>query len=325
MSDAFCERLIQFYNRQPNSQPFLSVVWDTITVQYHKDFIAALVGHDLATVKNCLRSLNDGSIMFGFDLGKSIPISLTDPQIEHYFLSALTALNILPVFNPEQPNAMMVDPEEYLKVLESKVGFQLSTDTPPGKTLCLRLDGRNIPWWAIYALCDYATIKLLNIWPVDKVIEIGAGAAAMQYIFWKSNVFEYHAIDIPVVAVIQAYMISCLIGEERIWLSGETMTTTDRVFIHGLDFKGCCTEDCDLLYNRNSMPEIPEFIVNKYLDAIIPRLKSGGVFLSVNHESSEHGQTSVDSIMSKRTGMVKERRCRGWNREGYVEEVWRKP
>ena len=76
----------------------------------------------------------------------------------------------------------------------------------------------------------------------------------------------------------------------------------------------------DLIFNCDSLPEMPIHVQDRYIDLILDRLEPLGVFLSINHESDRDGQRRVrDAVKAK---LKLQSRHPFAMMPGYVEEIY---
>jgi hypothetical protein len=80
----------------------------------------------------------------------------------------------------------------------------------------------------------------------------------------------------------------------------------------------------DVLINQNSMPEIPEHVVENYLGWA--KNKVAGIFYSYNQEAfspvEDVPQVLVPEAVARTGGFKRLTRNYSWMRRGYVEEVY---
>ncbi|MFA5100591.1 MAG: putative sugar O-methyltransferase [Candidatus Omnitrophota bacterium] len=162
-----------------------------------------------------------------------------------------------------------------------------------------------------------------------RIVEIGAGFGGLAY--WiislkRLNVGNYTIVDLPLINIIQGYFLAKAFGPERVSLFGERsgqdiLVTVLPNVAYETEIKG----NFDILVNENSMPEMSDEIVSKYIRFARDRLT--GVFFSYNHEaySVVYGkpQVFVPGIVESVGGFQRLSRNASWLRSGYVEEVYR--
>ena len=162
------------------------------------------------------------------------------------------------------------------------------------------------------------------------VVELGAGFGGLGYWLMKirPTIESYTIIDLPIINVLQGYFLSKVFGASNVSLFGE-------VDIAGAPAKGIRVlpthaldilpdESVDMLVNQNSMPEIPEHVVDKYLG--LAKHKVAGIFFSYNQEAYSPAdnipQVLVPEAVARVGGFKRLNRNYSWLRRGYVEETY---
>jgi len=160
-----------------------------------------------------------------------------------------------------------------------------------------------------------------------KFLEIGAGYGGTARFFlsiFRHGVGEYTVIDLPVVNVLQGYYLAKSIGYTKVRLNGEKETDSKSNFIHVLPTNKIYEKnDIDVLFNQNSMPEIPFDVVVSYLKWARDNVE---LFYSYNYEAltakREYAVVTVPEVISHVGGFNLENRAPSWVRPGYVEEIY---
>jgi hypothetical protein len=163
-----------------------------------------------------------------------------------------------------------------------------------------------------------------------RIVEIGAGFGGTAH--WllkiKPAVESYTIIDLPIVNVLQGYFLAKTFGPSKVSLFGEG-STADRPAkgimvwpVQSLD--SIADRGVDVLMNQNSLPEIPEHVVESYL--CWARKKVAGIFYSYNQEAfspvENVPQVLVPKAVQRTGGFKRLTRNYSWIRRGYVEEVY---
>ncbi|MEJ7615974.1 MAG: putative sugar O-methyltransferase [Pyrinomonadaceae bacterium] len=160
-----------------------------------------------------------------------------------------------------------------------------------------------------------------------KVVEIGAGYGGTAYWLLQLNrkISSYTIIDLPLVNVLQGYYLSKSLGEDQVSLYGEDRKKIAVLPTHAIGVS--YDAPFDLLLNENSMPEMPENAIAKYLAWAASNCR--GLFYSYNQEaySCFDGvpQILVPEVVQLIGGYQLLTRSPSWLRRGYVEEVYRCP
>jgi putative sugar O-methyltransferase len=159
------------------------------------------------------------------------------------------------------------------------------------------------------------------------IVEIGGGFGGTC--FWLRKVLgdrmgHYVIVDLPEVGLVQASFLGSLYPEE-LMMSGETKIDRPKTIELVPHF---LLEEISLkpnvLVNQDSMPEMPESEVMRYLDWTTRNVED--LFLSFNQETySPHCdalQISVPEIAKRFPQLHRLSRNTSWDRRGYVEEVY---
>lgn len=163
------------------------------------------------------------------------------------------------------------------------------------------------------------------------LVEIGAGFGGLAY--WvmklgKIKVGNYIILDLPIINVLQGYFLAQAFGASAVRLYGEASVNNAPhiTILPNFTIEKNIVSDIDVLINENSMPEMSEAIVQKYI--IFAKEYLSGLFFSYNHEaySAVYGklQVSVPEAVDKVGGFTRFSRNASWVRNGYVEEVYKK-
>lgn len=162
--------------------------------------------------------------------------------------------------------------------------------------------------------------------PLD-IVEIGGGFGGTCYWLRKilgDRVRRYAIIDLPEVSFVQGFFLGS-VCPSRLVLPGEStderysqirLINYDR--LNEVDFKP------NILINQDSMPEMPESEVMRYLEWASYNLN--GLFISFNQETySMNGknlQVCVPAVVKRFPRFRRISREPSWDRRGYVEEVY---
>lgn len=332
LPDDFYRRLSDFYISQYGSEE-TSHIWTDIFNMFHKKIHDALMSGDPKKISAQLNYLYEGMTVFGVDLATDMMKNLDVYQ--KIWFGALTAtannLAVMPTFNPEQPvetGLVGCDLESLITGIEEELGIKLSRQGG-GNMFGVEINGRFMPHHLIEAAGIAGSVqrylKQHDIFFPHNILEIGAGVGNLCLVLSEMmQNKKYHTIDLPIMSVIQAYLLAMHFPEEVIWFSGEPYDVGRRIFIHGVRPDVIFNEliFC-LVINQDSMPEMPLSVATRYAEMIERQLIPGGLFLSINHESSRGGQINVHELF-KKTQLSLAHRTPFWGRTGYVEELWQK-
>lgn len=174
------------------------------------------------------------------------------------------------------------------------------------------------------------------------IVEIGAGFGGTAHWLLKirRDVASYTIIDLPLINVLQGYFLAKAFGAANVSLYGEDgvrgveanagaveADATPGKLInvrpdHSLETVGGA--GVDVLVNENSMPEMPQHVVENYLAWAKRRVR--GIFYSYNHEAyspfDNVPQVLVPEVLERVGGFKRLSRNYSWVRRGYVEEIY---
>jgi hypothetical protein len=170
------------------------------------------------------------------------------------------------------------------------------------------------------------------------IVEIGAGFGGTAHWLLKirPQIGSYTIVDLPLINVLQGYFLASAFGAQNVSLYGEDGGSVDATTAagavppklinvrpnHALDALG--TAGVDVLVNENSMPEMPQHVVESYLAWAKQRVR--GIFYSYNHEAyspfENVPQVLVPEVLRRVGGFKRLSRNYSWVRRGYVEEIY---
>jgi putative sugar O-methyltransferase len=159
------------------------------------------------------------------------------------------------------------------------------------------------------------------------IVEIGGGYGGTCYWLRKlmgDRVSRYAIVDLPEASVVQSYFLGSAVPESLV-LDGESMSGVNSPIelipyfdLDKIDFQP------NVLVNQDSMPEMPESEVERYLGWGSKNLK--GVFISFNQEAYSPWagvpQVHVPTVASRWPEYRRVSRETSWDRRGYVEECY---
>ena len=160
-----------------------------------------------------------------------------------------------------------------------------------------------------------------------KIVEIGGGFGGTCYWLRKllgQRITHYAIVDLPEVGLVQASFLGSQHPED-LALEGENAAGKESIIqliphfaIEDIDFQP------NVLINQDSMPEMPQSEVERYLDWATRNLD--GLFLSFNQETYNPfdgvHQNYLPEIVSRFPKFARISRDASWDRRGYVEEVY---
>ena len=172
--------------------------------------------------------------------------------------------------------------------------------------------------------------ELINRQPdlpsVIDIVEIGGGYGGLAY--WLRRLMgdrlgRYVIVDLPEVSIVQAFFLAS-VDQESLALYGEPCLgrAVNQLMPHWkleeIDFRPA------VLINQDSMPEMPESEVRRYLDWGARNVD--GLFISFNQEAYEPWagvpQVHVPTVVAQFPRYKRLARETSWDRRGYVEELY---
>lgn len=159
------------------------------------------------------------------------------------------------------------------------------------------------------------------------IVEIGGGFGGTC--FWLRKVLgdrvnRYAIVDLPEVGLVQAYFLGSMHPRELVLRDEQPAADASAIklvpyfSLEQIDFTP------DVLINQDSMPEMPQSEVERYLHWASEHLN--GLFLSFNQEAySPFGnvhQVCVPEVVKLFPRFKRLSRDSSWDRRGYVEEVY---
>jgi len=246
-------------------------------------------------------------------------------------ISLAEALGIVAVQDAEQgrgTSALDAGLPELVAKVEAHLGY--SIDFPAvGAAHGVLIDGRLLTIDSgeqIYSAVRVEQAVSLHL-PVMaakalQVVEIGGGYGSMAQWFLRGPIepARYTIVDLPIVGVLQGYFLSKVLGDE-VSLYGEDPA---RVVLVPNTALADVQTPCDVLVNKDSMPEMPQEAVLEYL--AWGRASCRGIFFSCNQESTREvlgdEQGMVPRLVQRTGGFRRLRRDLSWVRAGYVEEIY---
>lgn len=152
-----------------------------------------------------------------------------------------------------------------------------------------------------------------------KIIEVGAGMGRNAYYCQLAGIRNYTLVDLPHVLIAQALFLGLSLGEDSIWLYGESNSSDNENKIKLISpevfFDVNSKENYDLMLNVDSFVEMPESIARKYIDFGIKNCK---IIHSINQEAYRF---TVNQLLNSYLNSVEIVRSPYWMRGGYIEET----
>jgi hypothetical protein len=213
----------------------------------------------------------------------------------------------------------LMSPEGLMDAVEAHFGFRIEqprTGNPRG----ILFGGR----FLTRETCSHLIDRFHGAGPVN-IVEIGGGYGGTSY--WLRRVLgetvaHYAIVDLPEVSVVQAIFLGEELGND-LAMPGESNADA-RVHLIPHDAIDRLPFTPDIVINQDSMPEMPESEVLRYLQWI--EGSGADLFVSFNQETySPHAgvlQNWVPELARAYPRLRRATRETSWDRRGYVEEAY---
>lgn len=311
------ERLMRFY-RSTRSNGDIGGIWQGITSAHHRSLVDAIQGGDSTTVIAALNNLATSGALAGIEALAPIPRSLFDNLVQRL----AQRMGIIPIANPEQPspsiNWSLQNADLALSRCSELLGIPMSLPS------CFGFKGMLMPIrFLFYCSAAFTVQGQLGRW--GNVLEIGAGLGNLGFISYYQDAESYTVIDLPSVAIMSAFFMGKVCGSEKVWLSGESENKNSFArFYASTELEDVRHNSYHLIFNSDSLPEMPGPVRDGYINLIADCLSPDGIFLSINHESDRAGQGSVLESVRHNGRLRLAARYPFMMRDGYIEEIYRR-
>lgn len=313
MTDAFYQRLFRFYAESAGNQfGAMSPIWEGIFKNHHAPLAAALAAESIADTRAILES---GSCLHGIT-GNPF-IGSNNNELNRELSAVAVTLGLLPLWNPSQPSDIADrDNPSLMARLERHFGCKSTLPirwlSPEGVACAFR--------FPTMAYLVGATAMFLGS-PPENVIEIGPGLGLAGLLLRGLGCRRYTVVDLPIGGVIVGWMLAAFLGEKQVRFSNEDESEA-YAWIFAPDTIGKLGGVYDAVLNVDSFPEIPPPCQDAYIAMAARRLFSEGFFYSINQESANNGQRSINRAMREKGDF----RCAVRKifplRPGYIEEIY---
>lgn len=339
---ALCERLIAAYHAAlggRSGEEQANGMWSWIYATRQRPLARILDARDAPALALALGSMFRSTFVFGMAPGALLDHSRSRIGARIWrvrsvdgLLSLAEALGVLAVQDGEQGRGRRA-PDDGMRSLvaqvETTLGYSIdfpSVGAPYGVSVHGRLLTIDSPEQIYCAIRMEQALRLhlsADAARSPRVVEIGGGYGSMAYWFLRGATApqRYTIVDLPIVGVLQGYFLSKALGESEVSLYGEDAA---RVVLLPHSALGDVQTPCDVLVNKDSLPEMPSEAALEYLSWA--RSGCGGIFFSCNQESMREllgGQQGwVPRLIEQTGGFERLRRDQSWVRTGYVEEIY---
>jgi hypothetical protein len=336
---ALCERLLAAYERAATGRLQTEEgMWAQPVFQHRQRALREpLDRRDAALLAERLAGMFRSDFVLGISAPGSLAVGgsgLTRWLVAWHALNKFVALAesqaAAPLENPEQGGAGLAfagGMSALVEATERALGVSLNFPEV-GAAYGLRLDGRLVTPETPDQLYGAARLReaIVDFLGLERepvrVVEVGGGYGGMAYWFLRmTKDARYAIVDLPIVNVLQGYFLSLALGEDAVSLCGEPERQVSIVPPHELE---AISTPCDVLVNKDSLPEIPRGEALAYL--AWARQHCTGFFYSYNQEAAAVvdgvAQNVVSELVSDIEGYRRARRDPSWLRAGYVEEIY---
>ncbi len=340
-----CERLLSAYSlarSRDGRESGTTGVWAFLVDTHFRELTRTLERGDPAALAHLLAAMFRQDFMYGMSHG-AWAAHIESPFGARIFalkwldsmMALAEALGVIPTENPEQGFVGHLDVRDrdailaLLHSVERIVGVEMSLPDV-GAAYGMSVEGRLIPsempeqLYTITRLSDAIGVHLPGRDHASlRFVEIGAGYGGVCYwlLCHLPNLARYTIVDIPPVNVLHGYFLSQALGVDKVSLFGEPALQVTVLPARAL---GDVEVPCDVVLNKDSMPEMPPDALERYLDWI--SLSCDGFFYSCNHEAEAgvggYSQRRVSAGAERLGGLHRIRRDLSWLRRGYVEEIY---
>lgn len=322
-------------------------IWHTISERWHADFIEIIQRRDVGALAYSLRNLHALPLLKGIDQSRDETIAFQNSEerrrgflveMKSLLVRLAEALGVLDLeMDPRYraPANIYLPTKGVVEGIERNLGIDLSPPRIGEGRFGLEIgDNSVITNRDIYALylanrCREIARKNGRSLKQVRVLEVGGGMGRLAYYLHKMGFRHILLVDLPQIALIQAYFLKRSVGPS-VTLGQGDVRRRDHIVISARAGALSSQPDgaFDIALNSDSMPEMGWQVARDYAQSI-RRVCRGGVFLSANQESrkeiGEDGVTHavVGQVLQETGGYERVYRYPFWLRDGYVEELYR--
>jgi hypothetical protein len=338
-------RILKFW-KHSKTEVSLSGMGGTPWIQIQKEqsqFYKLLDGGDLEAIYKYLVSSPTHSICNGVLQGdKETKMMKVNPKYKalkskitiNRFISLTEAIgNGRDVQNPEQgPWGIKKDYDfdESLCHLDTEFGMAVIPPTIFSGLLVTTIGNRSFNQVDIMAIAASLRIKNTLIdSPNKSVLEIGSGSGTTPYWCNRLGLGPIQLIDLPHVAILQAFYLLKSLPEANILLYGEEPNEdqADITIYPHWAFNELPKIKIGVCFNQDSFAEMSNEAVSDYLRWM--SMIDAQFLLSTNHESSAvydsalQSQINISRLVKKNSAYSPVSRNLNWIRQGYIDQVWK--
>lgn len=341
---AIAERLLGVFlrmldhqqNALPREKVAASGIWEMSRHAFHGEFYALVAERDVPGIARYMRNAMQTKLTHGLGPGQQVHEAMAAGGggleanvvlILDRLASLAESLGVRPVENPEQGlygSGFTTSASNLVRQIEQALGYRIGRQRTMGAFGVLVEDqvfDARVPD-DVYSAERIKTVMQHH--GLRSVAEIGGGLGGSAVQAIRAGLGEYTVFDLPVILLVQGWLLMKAFGTDAVEMFSETAPNAI-VFLRPYWEFPDRSREFGLVFNRDSLPEIPEQHAMAYISEIADR---GCTLLSINQES----MGSTDSLEVRQlwvNGLVRREprlRCVGrhpyWNRKGYVEELF---
>jgi len=334
-----CERLIVAYQKATSSREEPGDgVWEVLNSTCHAQLSKYLKRGDSKKLELTLNQMFIDPVTTGLMLGSGSynKTRKTPYQVAldwHDKAIALgQAVGVVQVQNPEQGvygNMLHLDSLDIFRRSIERIGCQ---SLPPqvGAMFGVRFSGGGvIPVNHLLHLYTAHRISTVSKQNSDCYLEIGGGVGMLAHIVSSMGAKQYTIVDLPLVNVLQGYVLlkSDLRNSVQLFGEGNIDLEPGIQILPSNIVDELPAKSFNLIINQDSLPEMTKETMVGYLGSIQRLSTQNGLFLSINQEAqapsgagSEQGW--VHDACRREQGLELLYRAPYWVRKGYVEELY---
>ncbi len=314
-------------------------MWEVLRESHYDSLISYLSSGDITNLERYLARLFRTKTVNGYTYGSTFDAwphrwNYLPIQIELSVVQLAEALGLIRAECHEQGEVAfwrkIFSEKELIGKLESYFGFKVEQPRY-GDPRGVLFGGRFLTRETcshLYSACKIRNaINRQGLHGPLNIIEIGGGFGGTC--FWLRKIFgdrvsRYVIVDLPEVNLVQGFFLGSIYPDQTV-LAGEAVHDASSPIqlvqcnqLNEIDFRP------NVLINQDSMPEMPESEVVRYLDWASKNLD--GLFINFNQEtlsaSGGHLQILVPEVVGRFPQFRRISREASWDRRGYVEEVY---
>ena len=220
--------------------------------------------------------------------------------------------------------------DEFLDRLDAAFGMPIIPPTVYTGLLLTEIGSRKFNQVEIMALNASLQIKDTLTSSTNKtILEIGSGSGITPYWCNRLGLGPIQIIDLPHVAVLQAFYLLKSLPKAKILLYGEdtSVSTPDITIYPHWAFNELPRINVELVFNQDSFAEMSDDTVLKYLSWLGEI--NAKYLLSINHESGATydaalaRQVNISKLVKENSDYSRVSRHPNWIRKGYIDQVWK--